>query len=68
MTDEIRRIARLARRFGYRAQTLGNFTDAQWRDFRDLAECSRATPLDLANAVDLMLRLEDGRDAQWDTR
>lgn len=67
MTD-VRQIARQARRLGYSAKTLGNFTDGQWRDFRDLCDCHRATPLDLADAVDLMLRLEDGRDAQWETR
>lgn len=66
MTDEIRRIARDARKWGYRAQTLGQFSDAEWREFRERFGCERATPLDLANAVDLMLRLEAGKDAQWD--
>jgi len=53
-----RRIARLARRLGYRSVTLGCATERHWEALRVILECEDTPDLVLADAVDVLLRWE----------
>ena len=55
MSDEVRRIARRARRHGYDAIKLAAMSDEQWSRLATLIDCEDATDRELADAVDLLI-------------
>lgn len=59
-TEEVRRLARRCRRLGLRAQYLGNCSDSQWSAVRHYIDADDVTDLELADAVDWLIRCEEG--------
>lgn len=58
MHDDARRIARRAKRLGYRSVTLGQATERHWEALRIVLGCEDAEPIVLADAVDWLQRIE----------
>lgn len=58
MTATVRRIARRARRLGYRSVTLGNATDEHWQALRVVLDCETATDAELVEVVEAVLAYE----------
>lgn len=58
MSAEARRIARRARRLGYRAVTLGNATQDHWQALRIVLDCEDADDATLVEVVELVLAHE----------
>lgn len=54
MSEEVRRIARRARRLGYKSVTLGQWTNADWDAFRQLIDAPDVPDIMLADAVDTL--------------
>lgn len=57
--QEVRRIARRARRMGLAAETMGMWNDVMWKRFRVLAACADVPNLWLADAVDRVKAFEE---------
>lgn len=60
MTTEYRRIARRMRRAGFRARHLGQLDDQGWDRVRVLLDVEDAPNIELADAVDHLVRCEEG--------
>lgn len=58
MNADVRRIARRARRLGFRAVVLGNATEEHWQALRVLFDAEDVSDRVLADAVDAMLAYE----------
>lgn len=58
VTAEVRRVARRARRLGYRAVVLGNATEEHWAALRVLLEAEDVPDRVLADVVDAVLAFE----------
>lgn len=57
-TEEVRRIARSARRLGFTAVQMGNWTEQEWDAAIISLRCQDASNAMLADAVDLVQALE----------
>lgn len=55
---EAQRIARRARRLGFRAVTLGNATEVHWSALRVVLDCELADDATLVEVVESMLAYE----------